>query len=405
MTKELTFTNGLLTNSSGSSLNNPSSGARAYTFINGILTNVGQVLPGVTPAQLQMTFTNGLLTAYYIVSGSSSASSIYTYGWTEIYPYGDAAAEWQEVALDYDGSFIFVAANGSNPFYSSDSGSNWDVASATYSVPRSVACSNDGSNLIYCTSNNDAPPGGLLYKSSDSGASWTELTPLGAGTREYWHDVCIDSDGSFMGAVYASPYSGIWISTNSGATWSEKKPDGAYSILWTGLACDSDGTTIIACQNSFVAGHSRIWISHDSGASWSETRPLGDADGDWGSVDCSSDGSILIANSWGYGQLFISLNSGSSWTEVYPYGTIGETIYWTHSSCSGDGKYMIAGSTYGPPYAGGRLFYSTDTGSTWVEAQPAGDINGDWWATDISEDGSTMLAAGLYGRIYKATRL
>jgi hypothetical protein len=76
MTKELTFINGLLTSTSGSSLSGSSVvGARPYTFINGFLTNVGQVIPDTTGAQLQMQFNNGLLVGYYINSGSFSGSS------------------------------------------------------------------------------------------------------------------------------------------------------------------------------------------------------------------------------------------------------------------------------------------------------------------------------------------
>jgi hypothetical protein len=69
MSKILTFTNGLLTAISGSSLDN-SLGARQYTFINGILTFVGQVIPGATRTDMIAQFINGLLVSMTPYSGS-----------------------------------------------------------------------------------------------------------------------------------------------------------------------------------------------------------------------------------------------------------------------------------------------------------------------------------------------
>ncbi len=51
-------------------------GARKYTFVNGLLTNVSNVIPGLAPQQGKMTFINGLLTSASLTYVSSSGSSV-----------------------------------------------------------------------------------------------------------------------------------------------------------------------------------------------------------------------------------------------------------------------------------------------------------------------------------------
>ncbi len=53
---------------------------------------------------------------------------------------------------------------------------------------------------------------------------------------------------------------------------------------------------------------------------------------------------------------------------------------------SSDGTNLIA-DVYG-----GRLYISTNGGSSWAETQPAGDLDKNWYTTSMSSDGTKLIA-------------
>ena len=48
----------------------------------------------------------------------------------------------------------------------------------------------------------------------------------------------------------------------------------------------------------------------------------------------------------------------------------------------------------------GRLYISTDSGVTWAETQPAGDVDKDWQGAALDSDGSNLIAMVDTGRLY-----
>jgi len=386
MTKELTFTNGLLTNASGSSLNNPSTGARAYTFINGILTNVGQVLPGVTPSQLNMTFTNGLLTNYYIVSGSSTGGC----AWTEHLFFVDDG--YVMCATDADGSY-FVAGSYNNIAHSTDSGSNWSFSQpATTNGNNDIASSGTGQYVIMCENI------GRLYLSSNYGDSWGEVGPS-VGTNNRWSKVAINSTGNFMMACHykisGGETEGVFISTNYGSSWSEVSPAGVVAEpTWTSVACDDDGSVLMACSNQ------RLYISTNSGSSWTEARPNGDADYFWYSNDCNSDGSIMVSLYRDTGRLWLSIDTGSNWSEIRPNGDI--SYDWRDVRISKDGQ-VISVCDIGPIAGIGALWNSRDRGVSWKEVSPTASTTKNFYKIDMNDTGTSMIVIELNGSMYTGT--
>ena len=72
MTPILNFTSGLLTGVSGSSTSGSDTGARQYSFIDGICVGVSEIIPGVMKNTQNFTFIDGILVG---VSGSISGST------------------------------------------------------------------------------------------------------------------------------------------------------------------------------------------------------------------------------------------------------------------------------------------------------------------------------------------
>ena len=119
MTPILNFTSGLLTGVSGSSTSGSDTGARQYSFIDGICVGVSEIIPGVIKNTQNFTFIDGLLVGVSgSISGSTSGSGgggesgssiSYTFcsdtdGWTTIYPTLYARHVTCALELGYNGA-------------------------------------------------------------------------------------------------------------------------------------------------------------------------------------------------------------------------------------------------------------------------------------------------------------
>jgi len=182
-------------------------------------------------------------------------------------------------------------------------------------------------------------------------------------------------------------------------------PANSQALQWTctipsavftgsGLNDASSGGTCTADTASLYE------IAIDSTAhAWAETRPEGEADHEWYTAASSGDGSKLIVGDYG-GRLWVSSNYGTSWTETRPAGNADK--YWHTLASSADGSVLLAGIGKNEGSAG-RLYLSSNGGASWAETQPAGNADKYWAATAISSDGSYMIAAvgqEFTGRLY-----
>lgn len=98
------------------------------------------------------------------------------------------------------------------------------------------------------------------------------------------------------------------------------------------------------------------------------------------------------------GRLYTSSDGGSSWTERRPDG-VNIDREWKTVACDSDGSVLIVASC---GYSGkGRLYISTDYGVTWTEKKPDGDGEKQWNAVGCDSDGSVIivLANGSKGYI------
>ncbi len=115
---------------------------------------------------------------------------------------------------------------------------------------------------------------------------------------------------------------------------------------------------------------------------WNETQPAGNTNIFWHTLSISSDGTTLLTGAEN-GRLYRSTNGGSSWTETQPAGNT--TAYWYASAISSNGQKMIVGAS------SGRLYLSSDYGANWTETQPDGNSTRRWSTASMSSDGQTIL--------------
>ena len=128
---------------------------------------------------------------------------------------------------------------------------------------------------------------GNIWRSIDSGTSWTEDASVGATKR--WQDITSSSDGTKLAAVVYGGY--IYTSINSGETWIKDTSVGTIKT-WFSITSSSDGSLLAATVLS-VAATSNIFKSNDAGANWVEdTSPCSAKN--WQGITSSSDGKKLI---------------------------------------------------------------------------------------------------------------
>lgn len=223
--------------------------------------------------------------------------------------------------------------------------------------------------------------------------------PVVLGLRG-WYVVESSSDGT---KLFAADGLNVYVSADSGVTWTKVEILGFSNIM--GLACSSDGTTVYAVNDS------NLYRSTDSGITWTNmNNPKS-----WRSITCSSDGTKIVAGAAGFyfsasgsyqafsgGKLWTSTNSGSTFTErSVPNIQLGGGAWNKESvASSADGTKLVAVENHINSNLGGRwIWTSTDSGANWTER-----IGGQLWTSVASSsDGVKLVVCAQNNYIYTST--
>ena len=132
-------------------------------------------------------------------------------------------------------------------------------------------------------------------------SGWTQSTGTSGAPAAAWFSVASDSTGTKLVAVISAvsgTTTGIWKSTDSGATWTQSIAPGA---AWRIIASSADGTKLVAVINDIndindttttTTTTTGIYTSINSGANWTKsTAP----DAYWRSVASDSTGTKLVS--------------------------------------------------------------------------------------------------------------
>ncbi len=197
--------------------------------------------------------------------------------------------------------------------------------------------------------------GGGIYVSTDNGVTWS-LKSMGIAANQSVLDIVVGSAD-----VYAIAGK-IYKSTNSGDLWEEltNSPSGM-----TNLHLTFGGTIFVGAEVSI--GGQGIWRSTDGGTTWTQTS-TGLPSYVIGVTYYRSVSSIA---SDGSGNLYASVNGGNATTEAGIYKSTDNGGSWTRTSnglfANANVKPVIV-SPNGMIYAGvrNRVYKSTDSGANWV---------------------------------------
>ena len=132
-------------------------------------------------------------------------------------------------------------------------------ADTTYSFGK-IAMSSSG-QTIYALNGN-----GSIWKSSDTGTTWTALGSAHTGA---WSSIATSADGSSIAASNAATGQ-ILISHDGGTTWNSTVPATSYT-QWRQIVMSSDGNKIRAIDSQADVN---LYQSDDGGQSWSINSTL-----------------------------------------------------------------------------------------------------------------------------------
>jgi hypothetical protein len=299
-------------------------------------------------------------------------------------------ASWTSAACSADGALLAVAGDwgrGQSIYESRDGGATWAPNRAYSSGVQAVAMAADGSKLLVATTS------GHIDSSSPLPSTWK---PSASPSDMIWSALACSSNGTMIVAASlgaatnaASENGPIYTSTDSGATWVLNR---APERPWVALASSADGSKLAAASYSVLSDPGAIYTSSDSGASW---MPSNAPAAPWRCLASSADGGKLFAASElgpSGGRICVSPDSGSTWVSSSPVHN------WTSVACSADGIKVVAADIYDPAMGvpPGFICVSGDSGVTWTQTSAP---NRSWWSVASSGDGSTLAAAaedGIY---------
>ena len=388
--------------------------------------------------------------------------------WNEVRPTGESVPKsWYAVASNADGTKL-LASDGTHLYVSTNEAASWSEVRPDGGAGESwnrLSFGKDSSVMLAGTS-------GRLYVSSNDGVSWQEIQPAG-NVDAPWsaevesgaglHGIAGHNDGFTGGRLYVSPPPPVAISGFSPSNGSinvdvhttlnmtlsqsatpvsgknvriKKQSDNSAvaTISVTGSQVVVNGTDVTITPSSPLPGGENLYVDVDSGAfmaagdrasvsvsgmtswkfstplsstaafNWTETQPNGANDDPWKAVASSSDGNYLLAagsatgSSWYGGRMYLSTDRGSTWTETGG-SNVGSDRDWRSVSISNDGTRLIAG--VGSGFGGDTLYISTDSGANWSPMSPSGSTN--TWSTVLVNGAGTVFFAGNGSRLYTST--
>ncbi len=284
---------------------------------------------------------------------------------------GLPTTNWQRVALavtPLDNTYIYalVAQSGTNDYgfrglyLSTDGGATFTLKSQattpSTTTPNILGWNASGSDsggqgwydlsiVVDPSVKTTIYTGGVnMWKSVNSGTSWTVMTHWNGQGAPYAHADCHDLT-AVGSTVYAGNDGGVFSTTNSGSTWTDRSGNLAIAQLY-GMGTSQTNANLI------IAGHQDNGTTLTSnGSTWAEVNG---GDGMLCFID-RTDNTRMFSSIY-YGALYRSTNSGSSFSSIYTVPSAGWVTPWLQDP--------VTATTL---YAGGtNVVRSINSGTAWT---------------------------------------
>lgn len=256
--------------------------------------------------------------------------------------------------------FNVDAVQGDGIFKSTNSGATWSQLASTtgtnFDFCSKILC--DATGNVYVTTRNG------VFRSIDGGISWTTITPTGLGTSRF-SDMELSSTGrlhvsagQFSTCSYRYTDAPTTVTT---ATWTAPASGYPASSVRIELACA--GTTLYAMPSDASYEIPTLYKSTDGGANWAATA--GQPTVGWGSgqvwynmaidIDPSDVNNVIV----GTLEAYETTNGGTSWTRISRW--VGTTGQYVHADIHHIKMYGANRVIFG---CDGGIHFSSDGGAT-----------------------------------------
>ncbi|WRZ89561.1 cellulose binding domain-containing protein [Streptomyces sp. NBC_01007] len=239
---------------------------------------------------------------------------------------------------------------------SADRGASWQKADLPFKLGGNMPGRGMGERLAVDPNKNSvlylgAPSGKGLWKSTDSGASWSQVTGFpnvgnyvqdATDTSGYASDnqgivwVTFDESTGTSGSATQTIYVGVadkdnavYRSTDGGATWSRIAGQPTGYLAHKGVLDAVNGYLYLAYSDKggpYDGGKGQLWRYATRTGTWTDISPVAEADTYYGfsglSVDRQHPGTVMAtaySSWWPDTQIFRSTDSGGTWTKAWDY--------------------------------------------------------------------------------------
>ncbi|WP_406334456.1 cellulose binding domain-containing protein [Streptomyces sp. NBC_00203] len=239
---------------------------------------------------------------------------------------------------------------------SSDRGASWQKADLPFKLGGNMPGRGMGERLAVDPNKNSvlylgAPSGKGLWRSTDSGASWSQVTNFpnvgnyvqdSTDTSGYASDnqgivwVTFDESTGTSGSATQTVYVGVadkdnavYRSTDGGATWSRLAGQPTGYLAHKGVLDATNGYLYLAYSDKggpYDGGKGQLWRYATKTGTWTNISPVAEADTYYGfsglTVDRQHPGTVMAtaySSWWPDTQIFRSTDSGGTWTKAWDY--------------------------------------------------------------------------------------
>jgi photosystem II stability/assembly factor-like uncharacterized protein len=236
-----------------------------------------------------------------------------------------------------DGSIVLMGGEGNNGNYndvwrSTDDGATWMEMTAnaewTARASQSSVALPDGS-IVLIGGGDSSGDRNDVWRSTDDGATWTQMTANAGWIPRSDLSSVVMPDGSIIVSGGTLPggyvqFNDVWRSTDKGATWMEMTANGGwYKRYGHRTVAMPDGSIVLTGGYSFGPSFQNdVWRSTDYGVTWTQVS----AGAGWSpryyhSMVAMPDDSIVLEGGNYRNEIFMddtwqSSDSGKTWTRI-----------------------------------------------------------------------------------------
>ncbi|MFI1847193.1 xyloglucanase [Streptomyces sp. NPDC020480] len=317
---------------------------------------------------------------------------------------------------------------------SSDRGATWQSTTLPFKVGGNMPGRGMGERLAVDPNKNSvlyfgAPSGNGLWRSTDSGATWSKVTAFpNAGnyaqdpsdSSGYLSDnqgvvwVTFDertgSSGTATKTIYvgvADKQNTVYRSTDAGATWSRVDGQPTGYLSHKGVLDSKNGYLYITTSDKggpYDGEKGQVWRYATATGEWKNISPMTDADTYFGysglTVDRQKPGTLMVtgySSWWPDTQIFRSTDSGATWTRAWDFTSYPNRSF-RYTQDVSSVPWLTFGTNPSPPEVTPKLGWMTEA----LEIDPF-DSNRMMYGTGATVYGTENLSSWDSGGQIKIT--